>query len=295
MARKNLKNVQPIKITLEHGVPMASSLQVAKHFGKDHNHVLRDIRDLLKKAPEEWASTNFGPISISVDLGHATRQDPAFMMTRDGFAMLAMGFNGEKAFNWKIKYIEAFNALEREVSSNLHAFKELRQLLTPPPELDPVTRQERTVSIVRGQLIKWATAENIPVDVAERTLCAFLGIRALEQMPPDNQAKALEFLNRQCMTFDRSGRPATENQRKMIRYLVDACAVFRYSRGFDVLTYIKSEYAVTDEELDCLTEHGANKLIMALMDIMTLLLARTHNRNVINRSFEESCEKKKFH
>lgn len=294
MARKDLRQVQPIEITLEHGKPMASSLQVAKHFKKAHDNVLRDIREVIRKAPAAWASANFEDISISVDLGHATRQDPAYMMTRDGFSMLAMGFTGKKAFDWKIKYIEAFKVLEREVIENLRALASIRELVAPPEGLDPITRQERTVSVVRGQLIKWSIADKIKVDLAERTLCVFLGLRTLDHMQPEDSAKAFDFLDRQCLTFDGSGRPATEEQRTMIRYLVEACAVFRYSRGFNVLTYIKDKYAVTDEELDTLTERGANKLITALTDIMTLLFARTHNRNEIGRSIEESCEKGKL-
>ena len=89
MAKKNFEEVQQVEITTEHGVPMVSSLQVAKHFEKQHNNVLRDIRNLLKDAPEKWYELNFEPISISVDLGHTSRQDPAFMMTRDGFAIKA--------------------------------------------------------------------------------------------------------------------------------------------------------------------------------------------------------------
>ena len=33
-------------------------------------------------------------------------------MNRDGFSLLAMGFTGKKALQWKLKYIEAFNEME---------------------------------------------------------------------------------------------------------------------------------------------------------------------------------------
>lgn len=111
MARKKRDEVQPIEITLGHNIPMASSLQVAKHFGKSHDNVLRDIRNLIEKAPKDWAAANFEDISVSSNLGHAERKDPAFMMTRDGFSILAMGFTGEKALKWKIQFIEAFKAM----------------------------------------------------------------------------------------------------------------------------------------------------------------------------------------
>jgi hypothetical protein len=47
---KNLQDVQPIELTVEHGIAMASSLQVAKHFEKDHNQVLRKIQKSTQKS-----------------------------------------------------------------------------------------------------------------------------------------------------------------------------------------------------------------------------------------------------
>ena len=35
-----------------------------------------------------------------------------YLMNRDGFSLLAMGFTGKKALQWKLKYIEAFNEME---------------------------------------------------------------------------------------------------------------------------------------------------------------------------------------
>ena len=36
-----------------------------------------------------------------------------YTMNRDGFSLLAMGFTGEKALEWKLKYIQAFNKMEK--------------------------------------------------------------------------------------------------------------------------------------------------------------------------------------
>jgi len=55
---------------------------------------------------------------VEVDIGKgATRKDPAYQLTRDGFTLLAMGFTGKAALAWKIKYIEAFNKLEQRVTA----------------------------------------------------------------------------------------------------------------------------------------------------------------------------------
>ena len=38
---------------------------------------------------------------------------PMFYMNRDGYTLLAMGFNGKRALSFKLKYIEAFNKMEK--------------------------------------------------------------------------------------------------------------------------------------------------------------------------------------
>jgi Rha family phage regulatory protein len=94
-----------------------TSLQVAEHFGKRHDRVLRAIRNLMAEMPAEHLPI-FGEIQIDVDLGMGrTRQDPAFRMTRDGFTLLAMGFTGKEALQWKLAYLSAFNKMESALSA----------------------------------------------------------------------------------------------------------------------------------------------------------------------------------
>lgn len=88
----------------------ATSLQVAEHFGKRHTHVLRAIRNL--GVSEEFSRLNFGPRDYIDERG---KVQPMYDMTRDGFAMLAMGFTGQEAMGWKEAYIAAFNAMEAQL------------------------------------------------------------------------------------------------------------------------------------------------------------------------------------
>lgn len=71
----------------------ANSRDVAAYFGKENKNVIRDIDDLINDAPE--AALNFEPCSYQAVKGG--RSYRAFDMTRDGFTILAMGFNGKKA------------------------------------------------------------------------------------------------------------------------------------------------------------------------------------------------------
>ena len=100
-------------ITVVNGKPVVTSKQVAEHFGKTHRHVLRDIAKELETAGE-FGETNFG---LTYYTSSQNKVLPCYEMTRDGFSLVAMGFTGEKAQQWKIKYIEAFNSMERELLS----------------------------------------------------------------------------------------------------------------------------------------------------------------------------------
>ena len=88
-----------------------TSNQVAEHFGKRHTHVLRAIRNLLAELPEN-ARPNFGLSEFTDNTG---RTLPAYRLTRDGFTLLAMGFTGKEAMQWKVAYLNAFNQMEAEL------------------------------------------------------------------------------------------------------------------------------------------------------------------------------------
>lgn len=84
-----------------------TSLDVAETFGKEHKHVLRDIREL--GCSEDFNQSNFGPISY---VDSMNRKQEAIIMTRDGFTLLVMGYTGDRAMMFKESYIRQFNAME---------------------------------------------------------------------------------------------------------------------------------------------------------------------------------------
>lgn len=85
---------------------VVSSKDIAEHFGKDHKHVLESIREILVA---ENSATKFYQETTHQNRG---KDYKAYLMNRDGFSLLAMGFTGKKALQWKLKYIEAFNEME---------------------------------------------------------------------------------------------------------------------------------------------------------------------------------------
>ena len=96
-------------VSINNNQVVVSSRRVADNFGKDHKHVLEGVRTILAA---ENSATKFFRQSTFENRG---KQYPEYLMNRDGFSLLVMGFTGEKALEWKVKYINAFNAMEQEL------------------------------------------------------------------------------------------------------------------------------------------------------------------------------------
>lgn len=91
---------------------VTSSLQVAEVFNKRQDHLLRDIDSLKLDLP------NFGEMFFESNAPDSYgRNRRIYYMNRDGFTLLAMGFTGKKALQFKLKYIEAFNSMEKQIQT----------------------------------------------------------------------------------------------------------------------------------------------------------------------------------
>lgn len=111
---------QKINITSTDGKLTVSSMMVAEHFDKDHKNVLREIRRIITEVPGnlgDFSGLNFEPAEYIDEQG---KPRPAYDLTRDGFVLLVMGFTGKKAMAWKVKYINAFNAMEKAQKDKLY-------------------------------------------------------------------------------------------------------------------------------------------------------------------------------
>lgn len=106
----------------------ALSTDVAQFFGKLHTHVLRDIENLLNKLPPA-RQTNFGLCFENSELQNS-KPLKRYRMTRDGFTLLVMGWTGEKALQFKLAWLDAFNAMEEELRA-----RNTVQLLPPSSPL----------------------------------------------------------------------------------------------------------------------------------------------------------------
>ena len=89
---------------------VTTSLVLAEVFEKKHQHVMEAIRKLTVE--NSTVKKMFVEDSY---LNSRNQQQPMFYMNRDGFTLLAMGFTGSKAMEFKLKYIDAFNKMEKQI------------------------------------------------------------------------------------------------------------------------------------------------------------------------------------
>lgn len=132
----------------ENGEIFASSREVAKHFGKEARNVVRDIKNLTAQncaVEKMFIETTY--------INERGREYPMYLMNRDGFSLLVMGFTGKKALEWKLKYIDAFNKMKEMLKNKvqvrllttyeeamelwLETKKESEQLIERNRELEP--------------------------------------------------------------------------------------------------------------------------------------------------------------
>ena len=102
-----------IILSTQNGEPVASSRQIAESFGKEHKHVLRDIENLIGGESKIGLSSMFFK---SEYISAQNKKLPEYLMNRDGFSLLVMGFTGKAALEWKLKYIQAFNEMEKKLA-----------------------------------------------------------------------------------------------------------------------------------------------------------------------------------
>lgn len=97
--------------------PLTNSLLVAETFGKEHRNVLRDIKNLIEGGVLKNEQTPM--FEETTYMSEQNKQIyPLYVMNQDGFTLLAMGFNGKKAMEFKLKYIEAFNAMKKQIEQS---------------------------------------------------------------------------------------------------------------------------------------------------------------------------------
>lgn len=116
-------------VVMKNKKAVTSSLQVSETFGKNHQHILEAIDNLTVE--NSTVKNMFADGTYVNSRGRTYRQ---IYMNRDGFTLLAMGFTGDKALQFKLQYIEAFNKMEATLKR------------VPEKKLDPALQAELAIT-----------------------------------------------------------------------------------------------------------------------------------------------------
>lgn len=145
-----LINVQQVD-----GQLLVSSREIATNFEKQHKHVIEKIENT--RAENSAIQEMFIESTYRASNGKTNKE---FLITRDGFSLLVMGFTGSKAMNWKLRYIEAFNKMEQQLKNPFsNMSKELQAILLVDKrqqELD-----NRITTIEDKMTVNYELAENL--------------------------------------------------------------------------------------------------------------------------------------
>ncbi|WDL97840.1 Rha family transcriptional regulator [Alicyclobacillus sp. ALC3] len=102
-------------VFIQNDRPVTDSLTVATVFGKRHDNVVRDIAGILAEVDGEWGVLNFEETHYTnPQNGQEYRK---YVLTEDGFTILAMGYTGHEAMQFKVRYIQEFRRMESELKS----------------------------------------------------------------------------------------------------------------------------------------------------------------------------------
>ena len=195
-------------VSLHSGRPATTSLEVAKFFGKQHQHVMRSIDDLRSNTPESFSASNFGRAEYSDEQG---KPRPMFILYRDGFMLLVMGYTGKKALAMKLAYIEAFNRMEEELARQKEAARNITQDIVDfpgPLSITPSSVADRKP--LRALVGSWAKLSNSPFDACWNQLKAAFQIANIKELPQEWIPDALAWVQAKIDALPKALPPQPE-------------------------------------------------------------------------------------
>lgn len=181
-------------VSLHSGRPATTSLEVAKFFSKRHDHVVRSIQDLISNTPESFSAPNFWAAEYSDEQG---KPRPMFILYRDGFMLLVMGYTGKKALAMKLAYIEAFNRMEEELARQKEADRNITQDIVDFPgtlSITPSTTEDRKP--LRALVGSWAQVSGLPFAACWNQLKAAFNIANIKELPQEWIPDAIDWVQK---------------------------------------------------------------------------------------------------
>ena len=169
-------------VQLIDGHPRVSSLSISEHFEKPHDAVLKSVRKIVSECPAEFDAVNFYAVNYTDAKGESR---PMYQLSRDGFTLVAMGFTGKKALAWKVRYIEAFNAMERALIEGAHG---------EPVSIPPTASTAADRAPLRSLVHAWAQVAGQPHQALWPQVKAHFQLSRIDDLPVEWIPDALAFV-----------------------------------------------------------------------------------------------------
>lgn len=178
-------------VTSYNGVLVADSVQVAEQFGKKHKDVLEAVDKLAYEIAAQSAENSADYFIQDTYKDVRNRTQRKYLLTRDGFSLLVMGFTGPAALHWKLLYIEAFNKMEEALRSTVDIRKlvtqittdvlrtvlpEIRQAVEPPQQPTATAIEDCRVHNARRLDFLYGNDEALPNFLTVYDIRDYLGI-----------------------------------------------------------------------------------------------------------------------
>lgn len=219
---------------------ITSSLLVAEKFGKEHKNVMQSIRNLIGGTAENSAIAEM--FQESRYLNEQNKEQPMFLMNRDGFTLLAMGFTGKKAMQFKLEYIKAFNSMEAQIKASQ---KPKSQLEILQMSINQLVEQEHRLSSVERDVAE--TKKEIAEMKQERIENGKL---LLEAEVSENKVPEISMRNKIRRLVNQYAA-ATNTSQRDIWHLVYDNLLYAYNIGITRYNRKKGQ-----SYLDVAEEHG---------------------------------------
>lgn len=219
---------------------VTSSLLIAEKFGKEHKNVMQSIRNLIGGTAENSAIAEM--FSESRYLNEQNKEQPMFLMNRDGFTLLAMGFTGKRAMQFKLEYIKAFNSMEAQIKASQ---KPKSQLEILQMSINQLVEQEHRLSSVERDVAE--TKKEIAEMKQERIENGKL---LLEAEVSENKVPEISMRNKIRRLVNQYAA-ATNTSQRDIWHLVYDNLLYAYNIGITRYNRKKGQ-----SHLDVAEEHG---------------------------------------
>jgi Rha family phage regulatory protein len=163
-----------INILNQEGQLVVTSRQISEDFRKRNSHVVEAIENKIKSLTAENSEVEISKLFIPTTYNHNGNEYKEYLLTRDGFTFIVMGFTGAKADAWKLKYIEAFNKMEKAIKEQQlpKLSKELQAILMLD---EKAVEMDSRISNLEERMTIETGSQKILCDLVNKKVMAVLG------------------------------------------------------------------------------------------------------------------------